>query len=59
VHEIFCMEEADIICNLVICPGRQNDKLIWVGTKNGAFFCSECLPFGKKVWRSGRGELLK
>jgi hypothetical protein len=37
VREIFCREEADIICNLGICPGRQKDKLIWVGTKNGDF----------------------
>jgi hypothetical protein len=37
VHEIFCREKADIICNLGICLGRQKDKLIWVGTKNGVF----------------------
>ena len=37
VREIFCREEADTICNLGICPGRQKDNLIWVGTKNGVF----------------------
>jgi hypothetical protein len=37
VSDIFNREEATAICTLGICPGRQKDKLIWAGTKNGCF----------------------
>jgi hypothetical protein len=37
MHSIFTEEEAVLICNMVICPQRQQDKLVWVGTKNGIF----------------------
>ena len=38
INEIFNNEEAAVICNIPICPQRQMDKLVWMGTKNGEFF---------------------
>lgn len=37
IQELFSREESAIICNIPICPQRQQDKLVWVGTKNGVF----------------------
>jgi hypothetical protein len=37
IHSILTEEEAVLICSMVICPQRQQDKLVWVGTKNGIF----------------------
>ena len=48
VREIFCREEVDIICNLGTCPGRQPDKLIWVGTKNGRFSIRSAYHMAKR-----------
>jgi hypothetical protein len=35
IQEMFNREEADTICSLALCSGRQDDKLIWMGSKNG------------------------
>ena len=55
MREIFCREEADTICNLGICPGRQKDKLIWVGTKNGDFLFEMLTIWqkGMEKWKRG------
>jgi hypothetical protein len=37
IREVFNREEADTICSLALCSGRQEDKQIWVGSKNGLF----------------------
>jgi hypothetical protein len=37
IKRIFNEEEATKICSMAICPQRQQDKLVWVGTKNGIF----------------------
>jgi ribonuclease HI len=37
IQEVFLKDEASIICNMPICPGRQRDRLAWVGTKNGDY----------------------
>jgi hypothetical protein len=35
VHSVFRKEEADLICSIAICPRQYNDRMVWVGTKNG------------------------
>jgi hypothetical protein len=37
VQDNFNREVADFICNIPVFPQRQQDKLIWAGTKNGVF----------------------
>jgi hypothetical protein len=37
VHSVFRKEEADLICSIAICPRQYNDRMVWVGTKNGEF----------------------
>jgi hypothetical protein len=37
VQDNFSREVADFICNIPVFPQRQQDKLIWAGTKNGVF----------------------
>jgi hypothetical protein len=37
ISEIFSVEEAALIYNVPISPPRQEDNLVWLGTKNGVF----------------------
>jgi hypothetical protein len=55
VHEIFSKEEADMICGLPICPGRQSDRLVWVGTKNGLFSVKSAYHLAKDSYDSSNG----
>jgi hypothetical protein len=46
VRSIFSEEESAMICSMPICPQRQQDRLVWLGTRNGVFFCEKCLSYG-------------
>ena len=37
IEDIFMKEEVEVICNVPICPGGRPDRMVWAGTKNGAF----------------------
>lgn len=37
VNSVFPRGIAEKICGLAICPRLQQDRVIWVGTKNGVF----------------------
>jgi hypothetical protein len=37
IRDVFNEEDAALICNIPISPQRQEDKLVWVGTRNGEF----------------------
>ena len=37
IHELFCDEDASLICNIPISPTRQHDAMVWLGTSNGVF----------------------
>jgi hypothetical protein len=39
---------VDIICGLALCSGRQEDKLIWVGSKNRIFFVRSTYHLAKQ-----------
>jgi hypothetical protein len=37
IHAIFNNKEAAKVCNVVPSPLRQEDKLIWMGSKSGSY----------------------
>jgi hypothetical protein len=37
IRELFCDEDAALICNIPISPTRQHDVMVWLGISNGVF----------------------
>jgi hypothetical protein len=37
IEEIFKEEEAISICGMAISPNKQQDQMMWIGTKNEEF----------------------
>jgi hypothetical protein len=56
VHDIFLQDEADLICGIPICPGRQGDRLEWVGTKNGIFSVKSAYHLAQGLSESATGS---
>ena len=57
IHSIFTEEDAVSICSMAICPQRQQDKLVWVGTKNGIFSVKSAYHLAKEKNDGLLGEL--
>jgi hypothetical protein len=56
ISEVFLEDEAELICSIPLSPLPVEDRIIWRGTKNGIFFCAQCLFLGdgkysKSNWR--------
>lgn len=56
IEEIFTKEEVKVICNMVICLGGQQDKLIWAGTKHGIFTVHSAYHLAKSLVEEGKGS---
>ncbi|XP_059438559.1 uncharacterized protein LOC132171289 [Corylus avellana] len=56
IHEIFSRDEAAMICSIPICPGRQRDRLAWMGTKNGEFSFKSAYHLAKDICEGSRGS---
>lgn len=56
IQEIFLRDEAAMICSIPICPGRQCDRLAWVGTKNGEFSVKSAYHLAKDICEVSRGS---
>lgn len=50
------MEEANTICSMAIYPGRQIDRLIWLGTKNGEFSVRSAYHLAKECEEVDKGS---
>jgi ribonuclease HI len=55
IREVFNREEADTIYGLALCLGRQEDKQIWVGSKNGLFTVRSAYHLAKASDEADRG----
>jgi hypothetical protein len=55
IQDIFNRKEVDIIYGLALCSGRQEDKLIWVGSKNGIFSVHSAYHLAKESDEVERG----
>ena len=49
-------EEVAAICNMVISPGSQHDKLVWVGTKNGSFLVRSMYHLAQSMGEQRKGS---
>jgi hypothetical protein len=47
IGEIFEQEEATMICNLPLSPLLNNDKQVWLGSKNGFFLGEKRILYGE------------
>jgi hypothetical protein len=56
VRSIFSEEESTMICSMPICPQRQQDRLVWLGTRNGVFSVKSAYHMAKKTIDCSRGE---
>jgi ribonuclease HI len=56
VQELFLKEEAELICSIPICPGRQRDRLVWVGTKNGVYSVKSAYHLARECSEAARGS---
>lgn len=55
VREIFMQEEAETICNMVVCPARMADRLEWVGTRDGNFTVRSAYHLARTLLERDRG----
>lgn len=58
-QEVFIPEEASSICKVAICPSKQKDQLMWVGTKNGEFLVRSVYHLAKELEDGSRGSCSK
>ncbi|XP_059450896.1 uncharacterized protein LOC132181674 [Corylus avellana] len=56
IEEIFLKVEVKVICSMVICPGGQQDEMIWAGTKHGLFTVSSAYHLAKSLAEEGKGS---
>jgi hypothetical protein len=49
-------EDAALICNIPISPQRQEDKLVWVGTRNGEFTVKSAYHIAKEKMDRNKGS---
>ena len=48
VQSIFSEEEVAMILSMPICPQRQQERLVWMGTRNGAFSVKSAYHMAKE-----------
>jgi ribonuclease HI len=48
IFNIFSVDEAKAICSMPVCPRTRQDKLVWMGTKQGNFTVSSAYHMGKE-----------
>jgi hypothetical protein len=56
IEEIFMKEEAEVICSMVIRPGRQQDRLVWGRTKNKIFLVRSIYHLAQSFGDVGMGS---
>jgi hypothetical protein len=56
IQEVFLKDEASIICSMPICPGRQRDRLAWVGTKNGDYSVKSAYHLANDMGEAEKGS---
>jgi hypothetical protein len=49
IKEVFRKEEAEMICGMAICPGTQQDCMVWAGNKSGLFTVRSAYHLAKEV----------
>jgi hypothetical protein len=52
-------EEAEMICGLAICPCTQQDRAIWVGSKNGLFLVQSAYHLAKEMENQDKGRCFR
>jgi hypothetical protein len=56
IHEIFSIEEADLIGKLAVSPRAGMDRLVWSCTKNGEFTVRSAYHLAKDKFKVDRGS---
>jgi hypothetical protein len=56
IKEVLTEEEVAMVCSIPICPGRQQDKRVRVGTNNGAFSVKSAYHLAKEIAEAKRGS---
>jgi hypothetical protein len=56
VEEIFMKEEAEVMCNMMISPDSQHDKLVWVRTKNWIFSVYSAYHLAQSMGEQRKGS---
>jgi hypothetical protein len=56
IRELFCDEDAALICNIPISPTRQQDAMVWLGTSNGVFSVKSAYHMAKSKTEESSGS---
>jgi hypothetical protein len=56
IRELFCDEDASLICNIPISPSRQQDAMVWLGTSNGVFSVKSAYHMAKSKIEESSGS---
>jgi hypothetical protein len=58
IEDIFMKEEVEVICNMPICLGGRPDRMVWAGTKNGAFTMRSAYHLAQSMEADGEGGFM-
>jgi hypothetical protein len=56
IKEVLTEEEAAVVCSIPICPGRQQDKKVWISTRNGLFSVNSAYHLAIDIVEAKRGS---
>jgi hypothetical protein len=56
VHEVFSVEEAELICSIPVCPSGGEDRLIWQHNKTGEYTVRSGYHFAKGKFEADMGS---
>jgi hypothetical protein len=56
IRELFCDEDAALICNIPISPTRQHDVMVWLGQTNGVFSVKSAYHIAKSKIEESNGS---